>query len=88
MEDLGGEVLCSQISAKEGTNLDDLLAKIMLQAEILDLRPIRIVTHRELLLKPVSRKASELLQPRLFKRVQFELVMHSWLEMLVERSVH
>ncbi|KAL3789704.1 hypothetical protein ACHAWO_001052, partial [Cyclotella atomus] len=42
VEDLGGEVLCSQISAKEGTNLDDLLAKIMLQAEILDLRPIRI----------------------------------------------
>ena len=37
-EDLGGEVLCSKISAKEGTNLDDLLSKIMLQAEILDLR--------------------------------------------------
>ena len=26
-EDLGGEVLCSQISAKEGTNLDDLLPR-------------------------------------------------------------
>lgn len=38
VEDLGGEVLCSQISAKEGTNLDDLLAKIMLQAEVLDLK--------------------------------------------------
>lgn len=37
-EDLGGEVLCSKISAKEGTNLDDLLTKIMLQAELLDLR--------------------------------------------------
>ncbi|KAL7489285.1 hypothetical protein ACHAW6_014860 [Cyclotella cf. meneghiniana] len=37
-EDLGGEVLCSQISAKEGTNLDDLLSKVMLQAEILDLK--------------------------------------------------
>ena len=37
-EDLGGEVLCSQISAKEGTNLDDLLDKVMLQAEILDLK--------------------------------------------------
>ena len=35
-EDLGGDVLCSQISAKEGTNLDDLLGKIMLQAEVLD----------------------------------------------------
>jgi translation initiation factor IF-2 len=37
-EDLGGDVLCSQISAKEGTNLDDLLSKIMLQAEVLDLK--------------------------------------------------
>ncbi len=37
-EDLGGDILCSQISAKEGTNLDDLLSKIMLQAEVLDLK--------------------------------------------------
>jgi len=37
-EDLGGDVLCSQISAKEGTNLDDLLSKVLLQAEILDLK--------------------------------------------------
>jgi translation initiation factor IF-2 len=37
-EDLGGDVLCSQISAKEGTNLDDLLDKIMLQAELMNLR--------------------------------------------------
>ena len=37
-EDLGGEVLCSQISAKEGTGLDDLLSKVMLQAEVLDLK--------------------------------------------------
>lgn len=37
-EDLGGEVLCSQISAKEGTGLDDLLSKVMLQAELLDLK--------------------------------------------------
>jgi len=37
-EDFGGEVLCSEISAKEGTNLDDLLDKIMLQAEIQDLK--------------------------------------------------
>lgn len=36
-EDLGGDVLCSKISAKEGTGLDDLLSKIMLQAEVLDL---------------------------------------------------
>lgn len=37
-EDLGGDVLCSQISAKEGTGLDDLLSKIMLQAEVLDMK--------------------------------------------------
>jgi len=37
-EDFGGEVLSSQISAKEKTNLDDLLDKIMLQAEIEDLK--------------------------------------------------
>ena len=42
-EELGGEVLCSQISAKEGTNLDDLLDKVMLQAEVQDLKanPVR-----------------------------------------------
>lgn len=37
-EEFGGDVLCSQISAKEGTNLDDLLTKIMLQAELQDLK--------------------------------------------------
>lgn len=37
-EDLGGEVMCSEVSAKEGTNLDDLLDKIMLQAEVQDLK--------------------------------------------------
>jgi translation initiation factor IF-2 len=37
-EELGGEVLASQISAKEGTNLGDLLDKVMLQAEVEDLK--------------------------------------------------
>jgi len=37
-EDFGGETLSSQISAKEKTNLDDLLDKIMLLAEIEDLK--------------------------------------------------
>lgn len=37
-EEFGGEVLSSQISAKQGTNLDDLLDKIMLQAEVEDLK--------------------------------------------------
>jgi len=37
-EEFGGEVMSSQISAKERTNLDDLLDKIMLQTEIEDLK--------------------------------------------------
>lgn len=37
-EDFGGDVLTSQISAKQGTNLDDLLDKIMLQAEVGDFK--------------------------------------------------
>jgi len=37
-EELGGEVLTSKISAKMGTNLDDLLDKVMLQAELQDLK--------------------------------------------------
>jgi len=36
--EFGGEVMVSQISAKERTNLDDLLDKIMLQAEIQNLK--------------------------------------------------
>jgi translation initiation factor IF-2 len=38
VEDLGGEVLSSQISAKKKTNLDDLLDKVMLLAEVEDLK--------------------------------------------------
>ncbi|CAJ1896942.1 unnamed protein product [Cylindrotheca closterium] len=37
-EELGGEILSSQISAKVGTNLDDLLDKVMLQAEVTGLQ--------------------------------------------------
>lgn len=37
-EEFGGEVMASQISAKQKTNLDDLLDKIMLQAEVEDLK--------------------------------------------------
>lgn len=37
-EEFGGDVLCSQISAKMRTNLDDLLDKILLQAEVQDLK--------------------------------------------------
>lgn len=37
-EEFGGEIQCSQISAKERTNLDDLLDKIMIQAEVQDLK--------------------------------------------------
>jgi translation initiation factor IF-2 len=37
-EALGGDVLSQQISAKENTNLDELLEKVLLQAEVLDLK--------------------------------------------------
>ena len=36
-EDLGGDILVSEISAKQGTGLNDLLSKVMLQAEIEEL---------------------------------------------------
>ena len=38
VEGMGGEDLCVEISAKEGTNLDKLEEAILLQAEILDLK--------------------------------------------------
>jgi len=38
LEDFGGNVLHSEISAKKGTGVDQLLEQILLQAEILDLK--------------------------------------------------
>ena len=38
VEEMGGEVLCVDVSAKEGTNLDKLVEAILLQSEILDLK--------------------------------------------------
>ncbi len=38
LEDFGGQVLCTAISAKKGTGIDALLEQILLQAEILDLK--------------------------------------------------
>jgi translation initiation factor IF-2 len=38
LEDFGGTVLASDISAKKGTNVEQLLEQVLLQAEILDLR--------------------------------------------------
>lgn len=37
-EDLGGDILAAEISAKQRTNLDELLSKVMLQAEIQELK--------------------------------------------------
>lgn len=37
-EEFGGDTLCVEVSAKEGTGLDDLLDTIHLQAEIMELR--------------------------------------------------
>ncbi len=38
LEEFGGTVLSSEVSAKKGTNIETLLEQILLQAEILDLR--------------------------------------------------
>jgi translation initiation factor IF-2 len=38
VEDFGGDVLCAEVSAKTGKGIDDLLEKILLQAEILELQ--------------------------------------------------
>jgi translation initiation factor IF-2 len=38
LEEFGGQVLSAEISAKKGTNIDQLLDEILLQAEILDLK--------------------------------------------------
>jgi translation initiation factor IF-2 len=38
LEEFGGTVLSSEVSAKKGTGIDKLLEQILLQAEILDLR--------------------------------------------------
>jgi translation initiation factor IF-2 len=38
VEDFGGDVLSAEVSAKMGLNIPDLLEKILLQAEVLDLK--------------------------------------------------
>ncbi|MEJ2677875.1 MAG: translation initiation factor IF-2 [Gemmatimonadota bacterium] len=38
VEDYGGEVLSAEVSAKKGTGVDDLLEKVLLQAEVLELK--------------------------------------------------
>jgi translation initiation factor IF-2 len=38
LEDFGGQTLATPISAKKGTNVDQLLEQILLQAELLDLK--------------------------------------------------
>ena len=38
LEDFGGDVLSAEVSAKRGTGVDDLLEKVLLQAEVLELK--------------------------------------------------
>lgn len=38
VEDWGGKYQCQEISAKKGTNIDNLLEKVLLEAELLELR--------------------------------------------------
>jgi len=40
LEEFGGDVLSAQVSAKTGEGLDDLLEKVLLQAEMLDLQAV------------------------------------------------
>ncbi len=42
-EEWGGDVLFAEVSAKKGTGIPDLLEKILLQAEVLDLKALREV---------------------------------------------
>jgi translation initiation factor IF-2 len=38
VEDFGGDIMSTEVSAKKGTGIDDLLEKILLQAELLELK--------------------------------------------------
>ena len=38
VEEFGGEVMSAEVSAKKGQGMDDLLEKVLLQAEVLDLK--------------------------------------------------
>jgi translation initiation factor IF-2 len=38
VEEFGGEVLCAEVSAKTGDGIDELMEKVLLQAEVLDLQ--------------------------------------------------
>jgi translation initiation factor IF-2 len=38
VEDFGGQVMSTEVSAKKGTGIDDLMEKVLLQAEVLDLK--------------------------------------------------
>ena len=38
VEDWGGKYQCQEISAKNGINIDDLLEKVLLEAELLELK--------------------------------------------------
>ncbi|MGH8429701.1 MAG: translation initiation factor IF-2, partial [Solimonas sp.] len=38
VEDFGGDVLATEVSARKGTGIEDLLEKVLLQAEVLDLK--------------------------------------------------
>ncbi|HEX5727012.1 MAG TPA: translation initiation factor IF-2, partial [Longimicrobiaceae bacterium] len=38
LEDFGGDVMSAEVSAKKGTGMDDLLEKVLLQADLLELK--------------------------------------------------
>ena len=51
VEDWGGKLQCSEISAKTGEGIDDLLEKITLESELLDLKARRDTTAKGIVLE-------------------------------------
>ena len=51
IEEWGGKYQCQEISAKQGTNIEELLEKVLLEAEMLELKQTLKSVPLELLLK-------------------------------------
>ena len=51
VEDMSGDVLCVEISAKQGTNIDKLLETVILQSEILELKANPDATARGIVIE-------------------------------------
>ena len=52
VEDWGGKFQCQEISAKQNLNIEELLEKVLLEAELLDLKANQISRPSEQSSKP------------------------------------